>query len=58
MDIVEPFSSDFDVGTDGDSAPYVAAETHPAQSRCKQNIDTVLKLHAIHLCRSATCETG
>ena len=26
------------------AAPYVAAETHPAQKQMQQNIDTVLKI--------------
>ena len=34
------------------AAPYVAAETHPAQKQMQQNID------AVFFDRSSTCETG
>ena len=41
------------------AAPYVAAETHPAQKQMQQNIDTVLKIATQYIFnRSATCETG
>ena len=41
------------------AAPYVAAETHPAQKQMQQNIDAVLKICTQYFFdRSATCETG